>query len=405
VNHVAVVIAKRINRLLLDQANSNELKLAYVRGLISFLSAIADTVVFLFPQATLGKAEVSPRIFLTTWAITLWAFAIIWWLRRMWYTPTLGIMLSLSDGAIVFLIISGLSEVFRNSQPLVIANITAFCTLLAVTGAVRLSERSVALTTALALFNFGYAAWEFRLNPAITVFSGISIGTAGFLGGWIAQIVQKQVKSEVGKLMMERLLPSSVVQYAFEDPMGLVAEPRICNVTVLITDIRGFTKFAEKLSPVEVLASLNQFQGLLAQIVREYGGMVDKFMGDGMLAVFGAPEPLENHASQAILSAIAMVQAINDLNKVRLGIGIHSGTVVAGCLGYGDRLEFTVIGDTVNVASRLGGLTKELHQPIIISKATAERSQMPNLISLGAIAIRGREEPLEVFTVQNWHLS
>ena len=403
--NAAVVIGQRINRLLLEQANSNELKLAYVRVLISCLSAIADTIVFLFPQATLGKAAISPRIFLTTWAIALLSCLIIWCLRQMLYTPALGILLSLSDGAIIFLVISGLSEVLRVSQPLIIANITAFCALLAVTGAVRLSQKSVALTTALALLNFSYAAWQFQLNPAIAVFTGISIGTAGFLGGWIAQIVQRQVKHEVGKLMMERLLPSAVVHSAFEDPLGLVAQPRICDVTIVLTDIRNFTKFAKKLSPVEVLAFLNQFQGLLAQIVREYGGTVDKFMGDGMLAVFGAPEPLADHASQAIMAAIAMVQAIHNLGQVQIGIGMHSGTVVAGCLGYGDRLEFTVIGDTVNVASRLEGLTKELGYAIIISKTTAERSQMSNLVALGAVPVRGREEAMPVFTIQKSVLS
>ncbi len=402
--NAAAVIGQRINRLLLEQANTNELKLAYVRALISFLSAIADTIVFFFPQATLGKAAVSPRIFLTTWAIAFVSCVIIWWLRQI-YTPALGNLLSLCDGAIIFLVISGLSEVLRSSQPLIIANITAFCALLAVTGAVRLSEKSVALTTTLALLNFSYAAWQFQLNPAIAVFTAISIGTAGFLGGWIAQIVQRQVKNEVGRLMMERLLPSSVVQSAFEDPLGLVAQPRICDVTIVVTDMRNFTKFAESLSPVAVLAYLNQFQGVLAQIVRQYGGIVDKFMGDGMLAVFGAPEPLEDHASQAIMAAIAMVQAIHNLGQVQIGIGIHSGTVVAGCLGYGDRLEFTVIGDTVNVASRLEGLTKELGYPIIISKTTAERSQISQLISLGAFSMRGRAEPIEVFTIQGWNLS
>jgi class 3 adenylate cyclase len=395
------VIKQKIDQLLKDQAASNELKLAYVRSLIFLVSAIADTIVFFFPQATLNQAHVSPRIALTTLGIALLSLGITWYLRQK-YTPVSSLWLSLIDGTIVFLVITGLAEVLGATQPLIVANITAFCAVLAVSGAIRLSKQAVTITTGLALINFAYGAWLFQLPIGIAIFAGISIGTAGFLGGWIAQIVQRQVKNEVGRLMMERLLPQAVVRSAFDDPSGFIVQPRLCEVTVMVTDIRGFTSFAEGLSPAEVLAFLNRFQGLLASIVQEYGGMVDKFMGDGMLAVFGAPDPLPNHSEQAIKAALVMLDSIGIIGAVRLGIGIHSGKVVAGCLGNDDHLEFTVIGDTVNVASRLESLCKELNQALVISGTTVAQVQGKYpWRSLGVSAIRGRAQSLEIFTLPN----
>ena len=116
-----------------------------------------------------------------------------------------------------------------------------------------------------------------------------------------------------------------------------------------------------------------------------------------MLAVFGAPRPLDNHAEHAVEAALAMVQAIKTISPLPIGVGIHSGPVVAGCLGMGGHLEFTVIGDTVNVAARLEALTKEVGHPMLVSGATQQRLRSPLLRSLGPVAIRGREESLEVF--------
>jgi class 3 adenylate cyclase len=175
-------------------------------------------------------------------------------------------------------------------------------------------------------------------------------------------------------------------------PIGLLSF--LCSTTI-----------AENLQPDEVLALLNEFQGELAAAVREHGGTIDKFMGDGMLAVFGAPEPLPDHASRALAAARAMLARIDALNAanphrapLRLGIGIQSGKVVAGCLGSGERLEFTVIGGTVNTASRLEALTKAKGVPVLIGEGTTGQTSAADLVPLDSVTLRGHSRPLPIFT-------
>ena len=129
------------------------------------------------------------------------------------------------------------------------------------------------------------------------------------------------------------------------------------------------------------------------------GGWVDKFMGDGMLAVFGAPDPLENHAHSAFTAATAMVREVKQISPLAMGVGVHSGPVVAGCLGTSGRLEFTVIGDTANVAARLEALTKTLGHPLLVSAATREQLGSWPLQSVGHHPIRGRAQGIELFMV------
>ena len=134
------------------------------------------------------------------------------------------------------------------------------------------------------------------------------------------------------------------------------------------------------MSPAEAFALLNEVQGAFARAVKDHGGTVDKFLGDGMLAVFGAPEPMKNHASRAVEAVVAIRRFMVEHNlhrekdglpPLRIGVAVHSGPVVAGCLGSGARLEFTIIGDTVNTASRLEGATKDLKTDVLISGETA----------------------------------
>jgi adenylate cyclase len=166
------------------------------------------------------------------------------------------------------------------------------------------------------------------------------------------------------------------------------------------------------MAPPEAFALLNEVQGGFARAVQNEGGTVDKFLGDGMLAVFGAPEPQEDHAARAIEAAIEIRRIIvqvnerrakEDLPALKIGVAVHSGPVVTGCLGSGARLEFTVIGDTVNTASRLEGATKDKGVDVLISGETAKRfgeqageQELSVLEPLGDIPIRGRKEPLAV---------
>jgi class 3 adenylate cyclase len=216
------------------------------------------------------------------------------------------------------------------------------------------------------------------------------------------------VAGAVGRVTLERFLPRQVLDAALVDPLALLGPPRTIDATVLISDLRGFTALSETLPPAKLLAFLSVVQGELADAVRANGGVVDKFMGDGMLAVFGAPETDPEHARHALDAAKAALAAIVRLNAeraqleqgpIRLGIGIHSGPVVVGCLGYGQRLEFTVIGSTVNTASRLESLTKEKAVEVLVSGETARRAPDAGLRAMGSVNVRGLAQPLDVFTL------
>lgn len=151
------------------------------------------------------------------------------------------------------------------------------------------------------------------------------------------------------------------------------------RVTLLFADIRGFTRISESLPPEEVVDLLNAYFSRMVKVLFAHGGTLDKYMGDGMMAVFGAPVPSQDHAWQAVLTALGMRQELAALNVERaaaglpvlaIGIGLHTGECVIGNIGADQRLDYTAIGDVVNTASRIEGLTKELGEDVLLSADT-----------------------------------
>jgi adenylate cyclase len=179
------------------------------------------------------------------------------------------------------------------------------------------------------------------------------------------------------------------------------------RISVLFCDLRGMTAMAEQRQPEEVVRILNLYFTHMIDAVLEQGGVVDKLLGDGLMALFGAPLASERHEEQAVRAALAMqaamdkVRAAAGLPTLSLSVGVHCGYAVVGSIGSGKRLEYTAIGDTVNVASRLEYHTREVNAPILVSEAVAEavRGQF-ELDSIGRVSLRGRDTPVRVFTVR-----
>ena len=177
------------------------------------------------------------------------------------------------------------------------------------------------------------------------------------------------------------------------------------EATILFTDIRGFTAFSETREPEKIVGDLNEYFGIATELILEYGGYVDKFIGDAVLGVFGVPIFHADHAERAVKAAVAMQKrllqkAAGNGNPLlsRIGIGINTGVVVSGNLGSQVKMEYTVIGDSVNVASRLNHLADP--GEIIISKSIYELTK--NVISVRPLPLqklKGRSEPVEVFQV------
>ena len=182
-------------------------------------------------------------------------------------------------------------------------------------------------------------------------------------------------------------------------------------VTVLFSDLRNFTRMSELLSPQEMLGVLNRYFTRMSAIVETHGGVVDKYMGDALMALFGAPLGHPNDADRAMQTALEMTEALDDLNRqwhqrglptIGVGIGINTDVVVAGNMGSETRLNYTVIGDGVNLASRLEELTKtpEYEARIIISGSTlAAARERYRTRRLGEVAVKGKQKPTEIFAL------
>ncbi len=255
-------------------------------------------------------------------------------------------------------------------------------------------------------------------DAVVRVFLTVLIGLILAYGAYRARalmIEQAEVVRERANLA-RYVAPNMVESLARIDrPMG---EIRTHEVAVLFVDIKGFTALAEAGSPAAAMRILRAFHGRMASCVFTHGGTLDKFIGDGLMATFGTPEPMADASDRAFACGLAMLAAIADWQRNRrergdpaiaVGIGIHLGLVTMGDIGGGDaasgigqRFEFAVIGDTVNVASRLERLTRELGVPLLASDTVVQalRRRPAGLRSLGMHQLDGRSAALTVWTVE-----
>ena len=211
-----------------------------------------------------------------------------------------------------------------------------------------------------------------------------------------------KLRATMGKYMTEQ-----VVAHVLAGEVELGGDT--LEVTILFCDLRGFTNLSEKRTAQEVVQLLNEYFTEMVDAIMEEGGVVDKYIGDAVMAVFGAPVSAPDDALRAVRAAVRMREALARINEraavrgeppLQFGIGIHSGEVVAGNIGSARRMEYTVIGDAVNLASRLESSTKQLGTDILISEATYARTEgHVDASRVDAIAVRGREARVAIYTV------
>jgi adenylate cyclase len=231
----------------------------------------------------------------------------------------------------------------------------------------------------------------------------------GQLAGAFNRMSEGLAERDKVRDLLEKNVSPEVAAQLMRDGSALGGEER--EITVLFVDLRRFTAMSESLPPHEVLALLNRYFDRMSGIVEIYHGIVDKYMGDEIMALFGAPVPLVNHANNAILAAIEMKSALARLNaeleteglaKLKFGIGINTARIIAGNIGSSRRLNYSVIGDGVNVASRLQHLTRmsQYQADILVTAATLSASKgRYRTRPLGAVPVRGRDMPVEIFAV------
>lgn len=267
------------------------------------------------------------------------------------------------------------------------------------------------------VFSFALAVASFTI---VTVHVGTlaTLETAFTLGGlavlaFMIAITNRAVRAMFQDLRardnLTRFLPQPVAERMLRlGPAALAPVQR--EVTILFSDIRGFTTMSEGLEPRAVLALLDDYFGRMSQVVKGHDGVVGKFLGDGLLAFWGAPDRVDDHAPRAVRAALDMRRVLADLNgireqdglpPIRIGIGIHTGTVAAGTLGGAMQSEYTVIGDAVNVASRIEGLTKSYDVDVLVSETTWHLlGGALDGEKLATESIRGRKEPVVLYTIR-----
>jgi adenylate cyclase len=173
------------------------------------------------------------------------------------------------------------------------------------------------------------------------------------------------------------------------------------EVSLLFADVRGFTAYAESAPAREVVERLNELYGDIVPIILRHGGHANKFIGDGLLAVFGAPDRLLDHATRAVAAGRDIVETIHRLRDgLDIGVGINSGNVVAGTIGGGGRVDFTVIGDTVNTASRVESATRDTGDNLLITHATWSLLDDNNAwIERPAVPLKGKSQPVRIYAL------
>jgi adenylate cyclase len=232
---------------------------------------------------------------------------------------------------------------------------------------------------------------------------GILAGTVGvqLRRSFAASIRAATARDRITNLFGQHVSPQVVERLLVE---GTSTESDLRQVAVMFVDFRSFTAGARERSPQDVVERLDGAFAVLVEILDRHGGIVNKFLGDGFLALFGAPLQAEDPVHRAVAAGREMLDAMARINDgsswpLRIGIGIHFGEVVAGNIGSPRRKEYTVIGDTVNFASRLEALNKEFGSQFLISSAVRDAlgKDCPDAVSLGEVPIRGYEQPMSVW--------
>jgi len=231
----------------------------------------------------------------------------------------------------------------------------------------------------------------------------------GMVKGYALRAAVAKENEEKIRHIFQKYVPKAVIDQFYASPeQMLVGEMR--PVAVLFSDIRSFTTIVETFNPGELVEMLNAYFGSMAKAIYARHGIVDKHIGDAIMAVFGAPEKQENDALAAVLAALDMLDELAVFNvsqrkigrpALRIGIGLHYGPVIVGNIGSDYKMDYTVMGDRVNLASRLEGLTKLYHEPLVVSDSIQRRvrAEFPARL-LDRVSVKGRKESTGLYTLR-----
>ena len=239
---------------------------------------------------------------------------------------------------------------------------------------------------------------------------GVPIPATLFLS-YATATVESYIKERREKQRLSQYFSPSVLTDILRHPAPQRLQCQRRVVTVLFSDIRNFSAISEQFTPEATAAFLRDYFTEMTEVVFQHGGMVDKYMGDAIMALFNVPFDQPNHAGQAVRAALELQKRVATLSqqllarhgqKLTCGIGIHTGEAIVGTIGSKQRFEYTAVGEAINLGARLESLSKELPATVILSEATylLIQDQFPTR-DLGFVSIKGKEEPVRIYTVES----
>ena len=335
------------------------------------------------------------------------ALGLVWLSHRRVTPPRIaGLEVALVDAPMVFLLQFGMLSGGVADRGIAGFSAGLFLTLVIIAG-LGLDPRAIAAT---AVVGAGFevvlqtvAGVTMGGRTATVLMLGLGALTCAHLGRRVVVLVGGVADEQRRRERLGRYFSPQVA--ARLQQTGTLGAGESRDVTILFSDIRDFTTISESLSCEDVVALLNECHACLVEQIFAFGGTLDKFIGDGIMAYFGAPVLQPDHAERAVRCALAMQDAMRTLNRtraargaapLRLGIGLHSGRVVVGDVGSPERREYTAIGDAVNVAARIEQLTKVHGVPILVSDETRQGVGAGiHFASVGATQVKGRARPVD----------
>ena len=248
------------------------------------------------------------------------------------------------------------------------------------------------------------AAWKHHwvlplATPLVTVAALFMLNTA------YGYFVETRSKRQITKLFGQ-YVPPELADKMSQDPTHYSMEGQSREMTVLFSDIRGFTNFSESLPPTELAEVLNAYLSRMTAIVQQHRGTIDKYIGDAVMAFWNAPVDMANHAESAVQAGLDMQAALPELNKefaargwpaVKIGVGVNTGRMSVGNMGSEFRLSYTVMGDAVNLGSRLEGITKQYGVGILATETTVAADHVHQFMKVDVVRVKGKEKPVAIF--------
>ena len=250
---------------------------------------------------------------------------------------------------------------------------------------------------------------SYKLNFAVPVITPIALQLVTMIFGYSHKFIVESRNKEKIKDAMGKYISQDIMQNVVSNIDNVKLGGKKADVTVLFADIRGFTSMSEKLEPEEISVILNEYFTEIEPIISKYNGVINKFIGDAVMAIFGEPIQDKDHAVNAVKCANAMLNKVQELQKkwlaegkpkIEIGVGINTGEAFVGNIGSEKRLEYTVIGDMVNLASRIESYNKVYKTQFLISSSTYEHVRgIADVIKISEVKIRGKEKKMNIYEV------